>query len=672
MGRNTPLFITYKLSFNSEDNLSKEKLEKFLDIIHTQEVNVNVRYVFSREKIDILISSPKEFNIKEALNNSLGPTSLSRTNLKDLNRPKYLKLKKHYSYPLNISKDTDINKILISKLLNNKKNLSFIIDLQIKPNNSIKNIINRNQILNLNKKHYLISDPLWSLNELLYIYKLLSLIYKKYINNNYENIKYIEDSLRVLRLDKMYSRLFNVKYSVIADDNNLIENYIQFINSDSNQKIKTSEKSKQNILSSFEISDILKIPMDPEIHDLLDINKIHAITPNILFTKNINTVVGLNNKYIKQEIGLNLHNKQKHTLILGATGSGKSTLLKNIFNQDIKNNHGITLIDPHGDLARDIFIDNKEVKDIIYFDPLISNIRINLLERYYSKSDYRYNSETELIIDNLISVLSKLFSNESKMGHKIEYLIRNTALLALEQDNPNLSMFYEILQNLNYRNKLINSSNNLVIKEYFVNEFNKAGDYQRVKMVSGVTSKIGRLLNSPLTSKIFNCNKSNLDFRNIINNKSKLICNLSKGNIGEHNSNMLGTVIIAKLHQASYSFSNLKPADRTDHYLYIDEFANFVTPSFRQMVSESRKYKTFLYLSEQSLYQQDEETNNIILSNVGNIISFRTSSTNEAKKLEDIFHILKYRDFINLPNHYFYLITFGYKKPIFVNGEVIN
>jgi len=115
MGRNTPLFITYKLSFNSEDNLSKEKLEKFLDIIHTQEVNVNVRYVFSREKIDILISSPKEFNIKEALNNSLGPTSLSRTNLKDLNRPKYLKLKKHYSYPLNISKDTDINKILISK-----------------------------------------------------------------------------------------------------------------------------------------------------------------------------------------------------------------------------------------------------------------------------------------------------------------------------------------------------------------------------------------------------------------------------------------------------------------------------------------------------------------------------------------------------------------------------
>jgi len=509
------------------------------------------------------------------------------------------------------------------------------------------------------------------MNEAAYFTKLCISLYRKYINNNYQNIQYIEDSLRVLRLDKMYSKLFNINYSIYSENDELIEDYIKHINNASIQKIKITSKNKNNIFSSREISKMLSIPIDVEIQNLLDINKIHSITPSILFTKNISTVLGINNKYIKQEIGFNLRNKQKHTLILGSTGSGKSTLLKNIVNQDIKNNFGLTLIDPHGDLAREVFIENKEIKDVIYFDPLISNIRINLLERYYSKSDYRYNSETELIIDNLISVLSKLFSTESKMGHKIEYLIRNTALLALEQDNPNLRMFYEILQNLNYRNKLIKSSNNLVIKEYFINEFNKAGDYQRVKMVSGVTSKIGRLLNSPLTSKIFNCNKSNIDFRNIINNKSKLICNLSKGNIGEHNSNMLGTVIIAKLQQASYSFSNFKPKDRTEHYLYIDEFSNFITPSFKQMVSESRKYKTYLYLSEQSLSQQDEDTNNILLSNAGNIISFRTSSSSEAKKLEDVYNQIKYRDFIDLPNHYFYLITFGYKKPILVNGEVI-
>ena len=54
--------------------------------------------------------------------------------------------------------------------------------------------------------------------------------------------------------------------------------------------------------------------------------------------------------------------RYRHTYISGATGSGKSTLLASLISQDIANGQGITLIDPHGDLAAEVMRNIPEKK----------------------------------------------------------------------------------------------------------------------------------------------------------------------------------------------------------------------------------------------------------------------------------------------------------------------
>ncbi|QQS19839.1 hypothetical protein IPL85_06310 [Candidatus Saccharibacteria bacterium] len=84
-----------------------------------------------------------------------------------------------------------------------------------------------------------------------------------------------------------------------------------------------------------------------------------------------------------------------------------------------------------------------------------------------------------------------------------------------------------------------------------------------------------------------------INFDEILDGKI-LICSFSKGRLGEDTSMLFGVTILAKLQLAALKRAEKKQADRKAFYLYVDEFQNFATLSFTQMLSEARKYKVFL------------------------------------------------------------------------------
>jgi hypothetical protein len=94
--------------------------------------------------------------------------------------------------------------------------------------------------------------------------------------------------------------------------------------------------------------------------------------------ENFDIVFGMRHGWgLDSTFGLSAVDRRHHAYIIGKTGSGKSTLLKNLLIQDIEADHGVGVIDPHGDLARDLldFIPCRRAKDVAYFDPAISNTR---------------------------------------------------------------------------------------------------------------------------------------------------------------------------------------------------------------------------------------------------------------------------------------------------------
>jgi hypothetical protein len=345
---------------------------------------------------------------------------------------------------------------------------------------------------------------------------------------------------------------------------------------------------------------------------------------------------------IETDIRLTKKERERHVYIIGGTGNGKTTMLQYAIVQDMQAGNGLAVVDPHGDMAEAIlrYVPENRMKDVIYFNPddLLNPIGLNLLELTPGLAGTELMREKDLITESVISIFRKIFSDEDTGGHRIEYILRNTIQTALTVQDATLFTIYHLLNDPKYCKKVVAKLGNPDLVNFWKNELGKAGEMQKVKMSAGITTKVGRFLFSASAKQILEQPKSTIDFDEIINSGKILICNLSKGLIGEDTSELFGITILAKLQLASLRRARIQQADRRPFYLYVDEFQNFATPSFVQMLSEARKYKLFMLMAEQSTSQQDDQQMvSIILANVGTVICFRTGNPEDERLLLPLF-----------------------------------
>ena len=85
--------------------------------------------------------------------------------------------------------------------------------------------------------------------------------------------------------------------------------------------------------------------------------------------------------------------------------------------------------------------------------------------------------------------------------------------------------------------------------------------------------------------------KSGFDLRSVMDEGKILLVNLSKGRTGELNSKLLGMIFVMKFYAAAMGRADIPEAERRDFTLYVDEFQNFSTETFSDILSEARKYR---------------------------------------------------------------------------------
>lgn len=360
-------------------------------------------------------------------------------------------------------------------------------------------------------------------------------------------------------------------------------------------------------------------------------------------------------------IGLTEAERERHLYVIGGTGNGKTTMLFYSILQDIRAGNGIAVLDPHGDLAERIlrYIPEDRIKDVIYMNPddLTHPIGMNLLELTEGITGDDLLREKDLITEAAISVLRKIFSDDDSGGHRIEYVLRNAIQTALTLEGSTLFTIFELLNDAKYRRKVVKGLEDKNLKDFWDNELGKAGEFQRVKMAAGITAKIGRFLFSASARRVLEQPKSTIDFEDILASRKILICNFSKGMLGEDTSTLFGTTVLAKMQTAALRRARITEQNRTPFYLYVDEFQNFATMSFVQMLSEARKYKLFLTMAEQSTSQQDQQRLvDIILANVGTIVCFRSGSPADERLVLPLFMpFIQQGEIANLPAYSYYI-----------------
>jgi hypothetical protein len=354
--------------------------------------------------------------------------------------------------------------------------------------------------------------------------------------------------------------------------------------------------------------------------------------------------------------------RRRHVYIIGKTGVGKSELLKKMILQDMKNGEGVCFIDPHDTIEKILeLIPPERAEDVIIFDPSDTErpVGLNMLEAYTEEQKH-------FICTSIVGLMYKLYDpmKTGIIGPRFEHAIRNAMLTVMSVPGTTFVEVVRALTDSSYVQELLPKVQDPIVRRYWTDQIAQTADFHKSEVLDYIVSKFGRFVTNKMMRNIIGQSQSSFDFRKVMDEGKILLLSLSKGKIGEENSNFLGLILVPKILMAAMSRQDVPEAQRRDFYLYVDEFQNFATPDFAQILSEARKYRLNLTVANQFIGQMEEEVKNAVFGNVGTLIAFRVGVT-DANYLQHEFQpTFNEGDLINVEAINAYVKTIVGNEPV--------
>ena len=375
---------------------------------------------------------------------------------------------------------------------------------------------------------------------------------------------------------------------------------------------------------------------------------------NIPKNRDITYFAKTNFRSTNNVFGIKRRDRRQHMYILGKSGTGKSVLLSNLIVQNIENGEGVCVVDPHGELVEEILnlIPEHRAKDVIYFNPADTDFHIGF--NVIALDDPKYK---HLVASGLMGIFTKIWANA--WSSRMEYILNNAILALLDTPGTTLLGIPRLLVDKDYRQMIIGNLKDPVVKAFWVHEYEQWREQFRNEAIAPIQNKVGQFLSTSIIRNVVGQSKSTIDIFKIMNEGKIFLVNVSKGRVGEDNSALLGGMIITKIQLAAMERVRIPEDERKDFYLYVDEFQNFATDSFANILSEARKYRLNLIVAHQYTAQLSNENGtavrDAVFGNVGTMIIFRVGA-DDADFLEKEFEPeFMAQDLVNLPNYHVYL-----------------
>ncbi len=365
---------------------------------------------------------------------------------------------------------------------------------------------------------------------------------------------------------------------------------------------------------------------------------------------------------VARPVYISRDDRRRHVYIIGKTGVGKSELLKSMILQDIRAGEGVCFIDPHDTIDKILpLIPPERAEDVIYFNPSDTErpMGLNMLEAYTE-------DQKHYVVTSIIGLMYKLYDpmKTGIIGPRFEHAVRNAMLTVMSEEGSTFVEVVRALTDSSFVQALLPEVKDPVVRRYWTDQIAQTSDFHKSEVLDYIVSKFGRFVTNKTMRNIIGQSKSAFDFRKVMDEGKILLIDLAKGKIGEENSNFLGLVLVPKILVAAMSRTDTPEEKRRDFYLYVDEFQNFATPDFAQILSEARKYRLNLTVANQFIGQMEEEVKNAIFGNVGTLIAFRVGVT-DANYLQHEFQpIFNEADLINVERFNAYVKTIVDNEPV--------
>ncbi len=347
--------------------------------------------------------------------------------------------------------------------------------------------------------------------------------------------------------------------------------------------------------------------------------------------------------------------RRRHMYIIGKTGVGKSEFLKDMILQDIRAGKGLCFIDPHDTIDMILpLIPPERAEDVIIFDPSDTQrpMGVNFL-------DADTEEQKDLICSSIIGLMYKLYDPNKTgiIGPRFEHAIRNAMLTVMTEKGNTFVEVVRVLTDASFVQELLPKIQDPMVRRYWTDQIAQTSDFHKSEVLDYIVSKFGRFVTNRMVRNIIGQSESSFNLRKVMDDGKILFISLAKGKIGEDNASFLGLILVPRILAAAMSRQDIPQDQRRDFYLYVDEFQNFATPDFGQILSEARKYRLNLIVANQFIGQIEEDVKNAIFGNAGTIMSFRVG-VSDANYLQHEFQpVFNEQDLINVERYHCYIKT---------------
>jgi hypothetical protein len=350
-----------------------------------------------------------------------------------------------------------------------------------------------------------------------------------------------------------------------------------------------------------------------------------------------------------QDFGIKRADRRRHLYTVGKSGTGKSKMLELLIQQDILAGKGVGVLDPHGDLVDNVLrcVPKERVKDVVFFDP--GDVEFPIAFNPLEAVDEKFKMQVTI---GFIDIFKKLFGNN--WSDRLEHVLRYTTLALLDSPNTTVLSILKMLSDKSYRQTIVSRIQDSVVKNFWVNEFAGWSEKFDAEAITPLLNKVGQLVSTNMIRNIVGQSQNTFDIRSVMDDQKILLMKVSKGLLGEENAQLIGSMIVTKVYQAAMARADMREEDRKDFYFYVDEFQNFATDTFSEILSEARKYRLCLTIAHQYIGQLEDEVRKTVFGNVGSMVSFRVGAEDAVILADEYTPIFGVRDIINLGVREFY------------------
>ncbi len=417
------------------------------------------------------------------------------------------------------------------------------------------------------------------------------------------------------------------------------------------------------ILNSEELATIFHLPNKTvETHHIRYLNAKNAPAPHNIPKSGL--YLGKSNyRGESREVFIGDDDRRRHMYIIGKTGTGKSEFLKEMILQDIEAGKGVCAIDPHGEFIEDILelMPPERADDVIYFNPsdLSRPMGLNMMEA--DSEEQRH-----FVVGSIIGLMYKLYDPHRTgiIGPRFEHAIRNAMLTIMYKKGSTFIELVRIMTDVKYVDEMLPLVLDPVVKRYWTDQMAQTSDFHKSEVLDYIVSKFGRFVTNKTMRNIIGQPESSFNFRRAMDEQKIILCNLSKGVLGEEDAKFLGLILVPKVLTAAMSRQDMAMEDRKDFFLYVDEFQNYATEDFAVILSEARKYRLNLIVANQFVSQIDEDVKNAVFGNVGTMVSFRVGVPDANFLQHEYAPVFNEGDLVNIEKYHVYIKTIVKNEPV--------